>query len=279
MQQLELVSESRCFEGRQITYRHASTACNCTMRFAVFLPPAAEERPVPALYWLSGLTCTEENFSVKAGAQRVAASLGLALVIPDTSPRGVDIPGQDDLTEVGTGAGFYVNATAAPWAAHYRMYDYVSDELVRLVNANLPVDPERKSISGHSMGGHGALLIGTRKADQYRSVSAFSPISSASRAAWGRRAFEAYLGPDEAAWREWDAAEAIRAAPSRHELLVDQGSADPFLEQLKPDELAAACRESGQPLTLRRRSGYDHGYFFVATFIAEHLEFHAAALV
>ena len=176
---LELVSESRCFDGRQLVYRHASAACVCTMRFAVYLPPAAAKGPVPALYWLSGLTCTEENFSVKAGAQRYAAELGLALIIPDTSPRGVNIPGEDASMDVGSGAGFYVNATQAPWAAHYRMYDYIRDELVDIVNANLPVDPERKSISGHSMGGHGALLIGVGNPERYRSVSAFAPISSA----------------------------------------------------------------------------------------------------
>ncbi|HEY8520519.1 MAG TPA: S-formylglutathione hydrolase [Gammaproteobacteria bacterium] len=278
MQELEKVSESRCFEGRQITFRHRSEACRCDMRFAVYLPPAAERRRVPAVYWLSGLTCTEENFSVKSGAQRYAAELGLALVIPDTSPRGVDIPGQDDVMEVGSSAGFYVNATAEPWAAHYRMYDYVSDELVRVVNANLPVDPERKSISGHSMGGHGALLVGIRNADNYRSISAFAPISSAARSAWGRRAFMAYFGPDESAWRDWDASAVIERSPSRHELLVDQGGADPFLDQLRPADLQEACRKSGQKLTFRERPGYDHGYFFVATFIGEHLRFHAAAL-
>ena len=175
---LELVSESRCFDGRQLVYRHASAACACTMRFAAYLPPAAAKGPVPALYWLSGLTCTEENFSVKAGAQRYAAELGLALIIPDTSPRGVNIPGEDASMDVGTGAGFYVNATQLPWAAHYRMYDYIRDELVDVVNANLPVDPERKSISGHSMGGHGALVIGVGNPERYRSVSAFAPISS-----------------------------------------------------------------------------------------------------
>ncbi|HEX6997304.1 MAG TPA: S-formylglutathione hydrolase [Gammaproteobacteria bacterium] len=278
MQELEKISESRCFEGRQITFRHRSEACGCDMRFAVYLPPAAEQRRVPVVYWLSGLTCTEENFSVKSGAQRYAAELGLALVIPDTSPRGVDIPGQDDVMEVGSGAGFYVNATAAPWAAHYRMYDYVSDELVRVVNASLPVDPERMSISGHSMGGHGALLVGLRNADRYRSISAFAPISSAARSAWGRRAFAAYFGPDEDAWRDWDASAVIERSPSRHELLVDQGGADPFLGQLRPGDLQEACRKSGQKLTFRERPGYDHGYFFVATFIGEHLRFHAAAL-
>jgi len=275
---LELVSESRTFEGRQRTYRHASEACACTMQFAVFLPPAAERAPVPALYWLSGLTCTEENFSVKSGAQRYAAELGLALVIPDTSPRGVSIPGENDHMNVGTGAGFYVNATEAPWSPHYRMYDYVTGELVELVNSGLPVDPARKSISGHSMGGHGALIIGTRNPDAYRSVSAFAPISAASRSAWGRQAFTAYLGADEQGWAEYDASALIRRRPSRHRLLVDQGSADPFLEQLRPADLRAACAASGQPLDYRERAGYDHGYYFVGTFISEHLRFHADAL-
>jgi S-formylglutathione hydrolase len=275
---LELVSEARCFEGRQVTYRHRSEACACDMRFAVYLPPAAAKAPVPALYWLSGLTCTEENFSVKSGAQRYAAELGLALIIPDTSPRGVDLPGENELMNVGTGAGFYLNATEAPWSAHYRMYDYIADELVGVANDNLPVDPARKSISGHSMGGHGALTIGTRKAGAYRSVSAFSPISSASRSAWGEQAFTAYLGDDRSSWLKYDAAALIREQPSRHRLLVDQGGADPFLDQLKPAELKAACEASGQALDYRERKGYDHGYFFVGTFIGEHLRFHAEAL-
>lgn len=275
---LERVSESRCFEGRQIVYKHASATCACTMRFAVFLPPAAERGPVPAVYWLSGLTCTEDNFSVKAGAQRYAAELGLALIIPDTSPRGVNIPGEDERMEVGTGAGFYVNATEVPWAAHYRMYDYIRDELPAVVNANLPVDPARKSISGHSMGGHGALVIGVRNPTHYRSISAFAPISSASQSAWGQNALTAYLGPDRAGWSNYDAAAVIRAKPCTHELLVDQGMADPYLDQLRPKELTDACRDSGQRLTLRERAGYDHGYYFVGTFIAEHLRFHAAAL-
>ena len=275
---IERVSESRCFEGRQIVYKHASTACACTMRFAVYLPPAADKGSVPALYWLSGLTCTEENFSVKAGAQRYAAELGLALIIPDTSPRGVNIPGEDAQMDVGTGAGFYVNATEAPWAAHYRMYDYIRDELPAVVNANLPVDPARKSISGHSMGGHGAIIIGIGNAQSYRSVSAFAPIASASQSAWGQHALTAYLGPDRRSWSEYDASAVIRAKPSKHELLVDQGMADPYLEQLLPNELKEACRASGQRLTHRERSGYEHGYYFVSSFIAEHLRFHAAAL-
>jgi S-formylglutathione hydrolase len=274
----ELVSESRTFDGWQRTYRHRSEACDCTMQFAAFLPPAAESSRVPALYWLSGLTCTEENFSVKSGAQRYAAELGLALIIPDTSPRGLDLPGDSDYMNVGTGAGFYVNATQPPWAAHYQMYDYVAQELVDVVNATLPVDPARKSISGHSMGGHGALIVGTRNAERYRSISAFAPISSASRSAWGRQALTAYLGSDEAQWTLYDACAVIRAMPSRHTLLVDQGSADPFLEQLRPADLRAACEASGQALQLRERPGYDHGYYFVGTFIGEHLRFHGDAL-
>ncbi len=279
MTELELVGESRCFEGRQITYTHRSAVCDCTMRFAVYLPPAARRAPVPAVYWLSGLTCTEENFSVKSGAQRYAAALGLALIIPDTSPRGVDIPGQDDTIDVGTGAGFYVNATTQPWARHYRMYDYIRDELVAVANESLPIDPARKSISGHSMGGHGALVIGLGNPDNYRSISAFAPIAAASRSAWGQRAMTAYLGDDTAAWAAYDASALIRARPStQHELLVDQGGADPFLEQLRPADLKEACRESGQRLSYRERPGYDHGYFFVGTFIEDHLRFHAEAL-
>jgi S-formylglutathione hydrolase len=275
---LEIVSESRCFEGRQITYKHRSAACDCTMRFAAFLPPAAARKPVPALYWLSGLTCTEDNFSVKSGAQRHAAALDLALIIPDTSPRGVNLPGENDAMDVGSGAGFYVNATQAPWSAHYRMYDYVRDELVAVVNANLPVDPARKSISGHSMGGHGAIVIGIGNADRYRSVSAFSPISAASQSVWGQRAFQAYLGSDRDAWLAYDASAVVRASPSKHELLVDQGGADPYLDKLRPNDLKEACRASGQRLTFRERAGYDHGYYFVSTFLEEHLRFHAEAL-
>lgn len=278
MSNLELVSEARCFEGFQRTYRHPSDSCACTMQFAVYLPPAATHGPVPAVYWLSGLTCTEENFSTKSGAQRYAAEQGLALIIPDTSPRGVDVPGQDERVDIGTGAGFYVNATARPWSAHYRMYDYIARELVEIVNENLPVDPARKSISGHSMGGHGALLIGLGNPDAYRSISAFAPIAAASRSDWGRPALEAYFGADEALWREHDVSELIRRQPSNHELLVDQGGADPFLERLRPQDLKEACASSGQKLRYRERAGYDHGYFFVSSFIGEHLAFHADAL-
>jgi S-formylglutathione hydrolase len=278
MSELEIVAESRCFDGRQITYRHHSDACACTMRFAAYLPPAAERARVPALYWLSGLTCTEENFSVKAGAQRYASQLGIALIIPDTSPRGVDVPGQDVQMDIGTGAGFYVNATQEPWARHYKMYDYVRDELVAVVNAGLPVDPARKSISGHSMGGHGALLVGIRNPDSYRSISAFAPIAAASRSSWGRPALVAYLGPDESSWLDYDASAQIREHPTRHELLVDQGMADPYLDKLRPADLKESCRASGQKLNYRERPGYDHGYYFVSTFVGEHLKFHAEAL-
>lgn len=276
--QLELIGEARCFAGRQQTWRHRSEVCDCDMQFAAYLPPAAESGPVPALYWLSGLTCTEENFSVKSGAQRHAAELGIALVVPDTSPRGVDIAGEDEFMNVGTGAGFYVNATQAPWAAHYRMYDYVAQELVAAVNGSLPVDPARKSISGHSMGGHGALTVGIRNSDAYRSISAFAPIASASCSDWGRQALAAYLGPDESAWLDYDACAVIRSSPSHHELLVDQGGADPFLDELRPRDLQQACESAGQKLNFRERPGYDHGYFFVGSFIEEHLRFHAEAL-
>jgi len=275
---LELVSDARCFGGHQRTYRHHSNVCGCPMQFAVYMPPAADNTAVPALYWLSGLTCTEENFSVKSGAQRYAAELGIALIIPDTSPRGLDLPGEDEFMNVGTGAGFYVNATVAPWSASYRMYDYVARELVDTVNANLPVDPARKSISGHSMGGHGALVIGLRNAEAYRSISAFAPISAAPRSAWGKQALTSYLGPQEADWAEYDASHLARTRPCEHELLVDQGAADPFLDQLRPEDLRAACRESGQKIRYREQQGYDHGYFFVGTFIGEHLKFHAEAL-
>ena len=276
MNDIRLISESRCFGGLQRTYEHDSTCCDCSMRFAAFLP--GDDGTFPALYWLSGLTCTEENFVVKAGAQRIAAELGIALIVPDTSPRGVNVPGEDDSIDVGSSAGFYVNATQQPWAAHYQMYDYVARELVETVNAHLPVDPERKSISGHSMGGHGALLIGTRRAAEYRSVSAFSPICAASRSDWGRNALAHYLGDDESAWREYDVSEVIRRQPSAHTLLVDQGASDPFLDGLRPGDLRAACDASGQKLRYAERAGYDHSYFFVSSFMERHLRFHAEAL-
>jgi S-formylglutathione hydrolase len=250
------------------------------MRFGVFLPPQAEAQAVPVLYWLSGLTCTEENFIVKAGAQRVAAQLGLALVVPDTSPRGLNIPGEDESYDFGTGAGFYVDATQAPWARGYRMYSYATTELPRLVESAFPVDPARVGILGHSMGGHGALTIALKNPAYYRSVSAFAPISSAMRSPWGEKALTGYLGADRTGWREYDATALLEERGWRGPpLLVDQGTNDPFLEsQLKPELLTEACRRSGVPLDLRLQAGYDHSYFFIASFIEDHLRFHARNL-
>ena len=278
MSELQLISQARCFEGWQRTYQHHSTACGCPMRFAVYLPPQAESGPVPAVYWLSGLTCTQDNFSTKAGAQQHAAELGLALVIPDTSPRGLGLPGEDERIELGVGAGFYVNATQSPWAKHYRMYEYVASELPKLVPQHLPVDGSRKSISGHSMGGHGALTVGLKNPDSYRSISAFAPICAPIRGGWGRSAFTEYLGDDESHWQQYDASHLAQHQPCQHELLIDQGSADPYLDELRPNDLRRACTTSGQPLNFRERAGYEHGYYFVTTFIGEHLRFHAAHL-
>jgi S-formylglutathione hydrolase len=250
------------------------------MRFGVFLPSQAEAQRVPVLYWLSGLTCTEENFIVKAGAQRVAAELGLALVVPDTSPRGLKIPGESESYDFGLGAGFYVDATQAPWSRGYRMYSYVTKELPQLVAAEFPVDSARVGIFGHSMGGHGALTVALKNQDYYRSVSAFAPISSPMRCPWGEKALTGYLGSDRSRWREYDATALIEERGWRGPtLLVDQGTADQFLEtQLKPGLLEEACRRAGVPLTLRLQAGYDHSYFFIATFIEEHLRFHARNL-
>jgi len=248
------------------------------MRFGVFLPPQAQA--VPVLYWLSGLTCTEENFVVKAGAQRVAAELGLAIVVPDTSPRGLKIPGEDDSYDFGTGAGFYVDATRAPWSRGYRMYSYVTQELPRLVASEFPVDAARVGIFGHSMGGHGALTIALKNPAQYGSVSALAPICSPMRCPWGEKALTGYLGTDRAGWREYDASALVEDRGWRGPaLLVDQGTDDQFLEsQLKPELLAEACKRRDVPLDLRLQAGYDHSYFFIASFIDDHLRFHARNL-
>ncbi len=276
---LETLAEHRSFGGMQGYYRHASGETRTPMRFAVYLPPAAAQGAVPVLYFLAGLTCTEENFTVKAGAQRRAAELGLALVMPDTSPRGTDLPGEHDAYDFGSGAGFYVDATEAPWSSHYRMYSYVTRELPALVAARFPIDPRRAGVFGHSMGGHGALVCGLRNPAQYRSVSAFAPISAPMDCPWGRKALCGYLGENPASWRQWDACALIEDGARLPGLLVDQGEADQFLvEQLKPERLAAACTASGIPLTLRRQPGYDHSYFFIASFVADHLDWHAARL-
>ena len=247
------------------------------MRFAIYLPPQAEHGPVPVLYWLSGLTCNEQNFITKAGAQRYAAEHGIAIVAPDTSPRGDDVADADRF-DLGKGAGFYVNATQAPWAAHYRMHDYVVDELPALLEANFPLTDER-AISGHSMGGHGALVIALRNPGRYRSVSAFSPIVAPSQVPWGQKAFAAYLGDDLEAWQAYDASALIAGAQERLPLLVDQGAADEFLStQLRPELLRVACAMADHPLILRLQPGHDHSYYFIASFIGEHIAHHAAAL-
>ncbi|MEO8346142.1 MAG: S-formylglutathione hydrolase [Betaproteobacteria bacterium] len=275
---IDTISRAKCFGGIQGVYSHESTETHCTMRFGLYLPPAAERGPVPLLYWLSGLTCTEENFITKAGAQRVAAELGLAIAVPDTSPRGVVLPGDQDSYDLGVGAGFYVDATQSPWAGAYRMYSYVTLELPRLLAANFPVDDARVGIFGHSMGGHGALTIALRNPRHYRSVSAFAPICSAAHSPWGEKAFTHYLGADRASWQDYDASALVETRGwSGPPILVDQGSADQFLEeQLKPALLATACQRAGVPLRLRMHDGYDHSYHFIATFIEDHLKFHAA---
>ncbi|TYT26207.1 S-formylglutathione hydrolase [Luteimonas viscosa] len=276
---MERIEHRACFGGWQDVYRHRSQVLGCTMDFAVYLPPQADGpgARLPVLYWLSGLTCNEQNFITKAGAQRYAAEHGVILVAPDTSPRGDDVPDAEGY-DLGKGAGFYVNATAQPWARHYRMYDYVVHELPALVEAELPVD-DRRSISGHSMGGHGALVAALRNPGRYRSVSAFSPIVAPTQVPWGEKAFGAYLGPDREAWKAYDATELVKSAPEKLPLLIDQGGGDEFLDtQLRPQLLQAAAEAAGHPLTLRMRPGYDHSYYFIASFVGEHLAHHARAL-
>ena len=275
-----LLSEHRCFGGTVGFYRHASEACGGDMRFGVYVPPQARERKVPVLYYLAGLTCTEDTFLIKGGAQRMAAELGVMLVAPDTSPRGAGYPGEDASWDFGVGAGFYLDATQAPWSARYRMGTYVTKELPALIAAHFPARADREGIFGHSMGGHGALVCALRQPGRYRSVSAFAPISAPMRVPWGQKAFRGYLGEDTSAWREYDATELLRASKARlPKLLVDQGTGDKFLqEQLKPELLREACEAVGQPLELRIHEGYDHGYYFVSTFMEDHLRHHAAAL-
>ena len=277
---LNAVSRNRCFGGMQGVYTHAAETTHCSMRFGVFMPPQAESARVPVLYWLSGLTCTEDNFIVKAGAQRVAAELGVAIVVPDTSPRGLGYPGEADAYDFGLGAGFYVDATEAPWSEGYRMYSYVTNELPAYVERHFAVVAGRAGIFGHSMGGHGALTIALKNPDRYRSVSAFAPIASPMRCPWGEKALTGYLGSDRGRWREYDATALIADRGWRGPaLLVDQGTSDPFIEsQLKPELLRQACEQAGVALDLRLRDGYDHSYFFIATFIEEHLRFHARHL-
>ncbi|MFA7667974.1 MAG: S-formylglutathione hydrolase [Burkholderiaceae bacterium] len=278
---LEVISRHRCFGGTQTFYRHASSAVGLPMNFSVFLPAQAEQGRVPVLFYLAGLTCTEETFMIKAGAQRRAAELGLMLVTPDTSPRGAGVAGEDDDWDFGTGAGFYLDATQGPWARHYRMESYVADELFKIATSQLPGDPKRAGIFGHSMGGHGALVLAQRHPGQYRSVSAFAPIAAPSQCPWGEKAFTGYLGEDRDLWAKHDASELMAASsrPYPGGILIDQGLADNFLEnQLNPEAFEAACAKAGQPLTLRRHEGYDHGYYFISTFMDDHLVFHAERL-
>jgi S-formylglutathione hydrolase len=276
---METLSANASFGGDLLRIKHRSQACDCDMIFAIFLPPQAKEKSVPVLYWLSGLTCTDENFMQKSGAQRVAAELGIAIVCPDTSPRGTDFPGEHDSYDFGSGAGFYVNATQTPWSANYHMYDYVTEELPALVNANFPSNG-KCGISGHSMGGHGALVCYLRNPGKYVSVSAFSPICHPSDCPWGQKALGNYLGEDRNDWIQYDASLLIGDAMEKLPLLVDQGTADDFLsDQLKPGALEQACIASHHPLELRMQEGYDHSYFFIATFIEDHLRHHAKALL
>ena len=277
---LEQIGEKKCFGGRQLRYKHGSQTNRCEMTFSVYLPPGASKNsPVPVIYWLSGLTCNDENFVQKAGAQRYAAENNVAIVTADTSPRGEGVPDDPDASDLGWGAGFYVDATEAPWSTHYHMYSYITDELPKLINANFPVIENRQSIMGHSMGGHGALMIALKNPEKYRSVSAFAPICAPSLCTWGKKTLGNYLGDDKSVWALHDTCELIKSASNKIPFLVDQGDQDPFLHnQLMPEELKKACAQFDYPLVLNMRDGYDHSYFFIASFMEEHIKYHTAAL-
>ncbi|EIQ7411473.1 S-formylglutathione hydrolase [Escherichia coli] len=277
---MEMLEEHRCFEGWQQRWRHDSSTLNCPMTFSIFLPPPRDHTPPPVLYWLSGLTCNDENFTTKAGAQRVATELGIVLVMPDTSPRGEQVA-NDDGYDLGQGAGFYLNATQLPWATHYRMYDYLRDELPALIQSQFNVS-DRCAISGHSMGGHGALIMALKNPGKYTSVSAFAPIVNPCSVPWGIKAFSSYLGEDKNAWLEWDSCALMYASNAQDAIptLIDQGDNDQFLaDQLQPTVLAEAARQKAWPMTLRIQPGYDHSYYFIASFIEDHLRFHAQYLL
>jgi S-formylglutathione hydrolase len=275
-----LISENKCFGGTVGFYSHDSQTCKGEMRFSIYQPPQAKSEQVPVLYFLSGLTCTEENFMAKAGAQQFAAKYGLIIVAPDTSPRNSGIPGEEDDWDFGTGAGFYVDATVEPWAGHYQMYSYVVEELPALIAEHFPVKPERQGIFGHSMGGHGALICALKNPQKYKSVSAFAPIAAPMRCPWGQKAFSNYLGSDQETWRAYDASELVLTSSFKRPILIDQGTVDSFLEkqQLLPEVFEQACEKAGQPLTLRFQEGYNHSYYFIASFIEDHISHHAAAL-
>lgn len=273
---MKLIAENRCFEGRQLRYEHSSKSLNCSMNFSVFLPPQSEGTKVPLIYWLSGLTCTDLNFVQKAGAQRCAAELGFAIVAPDTSPRGDNVPGDPEgHWSFGLGAGYYLDATQAPWAEHYQMYSYIRQELPELVENTLPVSGKR-AIMGHSMGGHGALCIGLKNPDFYQSISAFAPICNPVKAPWGQTAFGRFLGEDQSAWAEYDATELLKKSDSPLPIKIDQGGDDEFLqEQLMPQHLLDAASAKGVNVDYALHAGYDHSYFFIASFIDEHIKFHS----
>lgn len=273
---IEQVSANKCFGGQQLRLKHSSKVLKCDMNFSIYLPPQAESGPVPLLFWLSGLTCTDENFVIKAGAQKYAAQEAIAIAVPDTSPRGDDVPDAPDKAyDLGLGAGFYVNATQAPWSSHYRMYDYVVEELFELIKQNFPVDPSRAGIAGHSMGGHGALTIALRNPGKFLSVSAFSPIVSPINCPWGEKALGHYLGDNKEDWSKYDTVKLVREVPERLPILIDQGEADDFLPtQLKTELLVQAGKDADYPMRIRFHAGYDHSYFFIASFIEDHIRFH-----
>ncbi len=276
---MKTISEQACFGGIQGFYSHASRETGTDMKFAVYQPPAAQEGPAPVLYYLAGLTCTEETATIKAGAQRLAAELGLMLIMPDTSPRGADIQGEDDDWDFGSGAGFYLDATETPWSKNYRMYSYVTEELPALIEENFPAKSGPAGIFGHSMGGHGALTIGLKNPEKYASISAFAPICAPSQCPWGQKAFQNYLGANRSSWASYDATELVKKRATSQPILIDQGEDDPFLEQeLHPDLFEDACLQAGQDLICRHHTGYDHSYYFIQTFMADHLNHHADIL-
>lgn len=276
--ELTQVSRWASFDGELSVQTHESSVCNCTMRFAVFTPPAAKTGPVPVIWYLSGLTCDWSNVMEKSGLQRVAAELGVMVIAPDTSPRGEDVA-DDDAYDLGQGAGFYLTATKEPWAKHFKMDQYIAEELPKVIAANFPADMSRQGIMGHSMGGHGALTLHLKHPETYKSASAFSPIVAPAQVPWGHKAFTAYLGKDRAAWAQYDACALVANHASKAHILIDQGDADQFLEeQLKPELFETACKEAGQAVAVRRQPGYDHSYYFIASFIEDHLRHHAKAL-
>ena len=283
MAALKVLSSAKCFGGLQKVLEHESEVLKCTMKFSVFLPSKCNSAKVPVLYWLSGLTCTEQNFTTKAGAQRYAEECGVVLVAPDTSPRGCNIEGEDDSWDFGSGAGFYVNATETKWKENYNMYNYVTRELPSLVNSNFPVLMDKVGIFGHSMGGHGALICSLKNPGQYKTVSAFAPICNPINCPWGQKAFSGYLGPDKDTWGSWDACELVKTYKGPRfssYVLIDQGKEDSFLtqKQLLPENFVEACRESGMEVVLRMQEGYDHSYYFISSFIGDHIKHHANAL-